>query len=231
MRIAIQIPIKGKQSSRVPNKNFRELGGKPLCHWLLDRLVESCPASWDLVIDSEDLQVWERLQSRYGQRMKFVQRHAWFASDAANGNHLIHQFAVQHPGYDIYAQAYVTAVTLTGPILVEAIEALLSQTDRFDSMLLVTQESGWFWHQGAAVNYQHGMPHGLPRSQDASLFKETTGLYAVTRDAVFRTGCRTGQKPLFYPVERKYALDIDTMEDFRDAERLFMHENWSASSL
>lgn len=220
MKLAMQIPIKGKQSTRVPNKNFRELGGKPLSWWMLDRLVELAPADWDLYIDSESEAVWDKLASRYGERMRFFQRHPWFAGDEANGNHMIHQFAVRQPEYDVYAQAYVTAVTLPGEVVVEAIQSLARQLDRYDSMTLVTEATGWFWHRGSPVNYEPDKPHGLPRSQDAPLLQETTGLYAVTRDAVFRTGCRLGEAPLFYKVPRKYAFDVDTMADFYEAEQM-----------
>lgn len=224
MDLAIQIPIKGKQSTRVPNKNFRELGGKPLSWWLLDRLVEAAPANWDLFIDSESEAVWDKLKGRYGKRLQFFRRDAWFASDEANGNHLIHQFGVRRPEYDIYAQAYVTAVTLPGEVVVEAINALASQLDRYDSLALVTEETGWFWYRGQPVNYQPDKPGGLPRSQDASLVQETTGLYAITREALFRTGCRVGMRPLFYKVPRAYAFDVDTMEDFREAQRTLVAE-------
>ncbi len=220
MRVALQIPIKSRQSTRVPNKNFRDLGGKPLSYWLLDRLVETCPPDWTLVVDSESSCVWDRLKDRYGQRMQFHQREPWYASDEANGNHLIHQFAVFRADFDLYVQAYVTAVTLPGEIVVEAVEALMSRIDQFDSMTLVTEETGWFWRDGQAVNYRPDQPAGLPRSQDAMMLKETTGVYAISKEALLRYGCRLGSKPLLYHVPKKYAVDIDTMEDFREAQKL-----------
>ena len=87
-------------------------------------------------------------------------------------------------------------------------------------MLLVTEENGWFWFNGQALNYVPDRPDGLPRSQDAMVLKETTGLYAITREAVFRTGCRIGCRPLFYKVDRQSAFDVDNMEDFLEAQRI-----------
>ena len=43
MKIAINIPIKGRSATRVPNKNLRDLAGKPLCCWLLDQLATNLP--------------------------------------------------------------------------------------------------------------------------------------------------------------------------------------------
>jgi len=219
MKVAIQVPIKARNSTRVANKNFRPLCGKPLCCWLLDELVDHCPADWDIFIDSEHRETFAKLGDRYGERLKFHQRHDWFAGDGANGNHLIHQFAVRHPDYDIYAQAFVTAVTLPGPVIVDAIGQLIDDAGEHDSSLLVTEESGWYWFAGKPLNYQHDIPDGLPRSQDAMVVKETTGLYVIDRETVFKTGCRVGQKPRMVRVKREHALDIDTMEDLAEAQK------------
>jgi len=220
MKVAIQIPLKHRGSTRVPNKNFRDLSGKPLCHWLMDELIDQLPPHCDIFIDSENEAVMELFPKPRYKRLKFHQRQPWFAGDQANGNHLVSQFALAHPEYALYFQAYVTAVTLPGTIVNEAIDALMTQADTYDSVVLVTEETGWIWQQGQALNYDPSTPNGLPRSQDAMYYKETTGLYGITRDAAFRTGCRIGTSPLFYPVERKYAFDIDTMEDFYEAESI-----------
>lgn len=220
MKIAVQVPIKARSSTRVPNKNFRDLAGKPFSCWLLDELDKNCPKSWDIFIDSEDISAFEFFSNRYSDRFKYHERAEWFASDAANGNHLINQFAILNPQYDIIIQIYVTAITLTGKIIRESMEAFTSSLDKYDSMLLVTEECGWFWHNEKALNYDPHRPDGLPRSQDAMVLKETTGLYAITRDAALRTGCRIGQKPLMYRLPKKYAFDVDTMEDFEEAQRL-----------
>lgn len=224
MKVAVQIPIKGKPSTRVPNKNFRELAGKPLSFWLLDEINDNLPAEWDLYIDSEKEEVFDRVKERYGDRFKFHKRASWFASDSANGNHLISQFAVLHDNYDIYVQAYVTAVNLKGDMIKESVKSLMDSTDTHDSVLLVTEETGWYWKDGKAMNYNPNIPYGLPRSQDATLLKETTGLYAVTKETVFKTGCRVGENPIFFHVPNQQAIDIDTMEDFLEAKNMFLQQ-------
>lgn len=222
MKVAVQVPIKGKPSTRVPNKNFRELAGKSLSFWLLDEIHKNLPEEWDIYIDSEKEEVFERIKDRYNDRFKFHKRASWYASDNANGNHLINQFAVKHDQYDIYVQVYVTAVNLKGKIIKDSVSALIDSIDKHDSVLLVTEETGWFWINGEAVNYSPEVPDGLPRSQDAKMLKETTGLYAATKDTVFNTGCRVGKNPLFYEVPTQQAIDIDTMEDFTEAKNMFL---------
>ena len=218
MKVAIQIPIKARSSTRVPNKNFRDLAGKPFSCWLLDEICSACPREWDLFIDSEDRSAYEFFEQRYSGRFKFHERGAWFASDAANGNHLMHQFVTMHPEYDVVAQTYVTAISLKGSIIMEAMSAFVEALDKYDSMFLVTENTGWYWFDGKALNYDPNRPDGLPRSQDAVVHEETTGLYAITRDAALRTGCRIGKNPLMYPIPRRFAMDVDTMEDFEEAK-------------
>ena len=70
MKIAVQVPIKGKSSLRVPNKNFRNLNGKPLCYWVLDELVK-LPADIDIFIDSEEK---NRLQDLKHQIQQFLRK-------------------------------------------------------------------------------------------------------------------------------------------------------------
>jgi CMP-N-acetylneuraminic acid synthetase len=224
MKIALQIPIKGKSSTRVPNKNFRQLNGKPLCYWLLDELLKHAPSTWDIHIDSEDSRTMDKLSPDHRRRFRFFQRNPWYAGDNSNGNHLINQFAVSHPNYDIFAQIYITAVTLPGNIITESIQEFVHSRDRYDSMFLATKETGWFWQNDTPLNYDPHRPDGLPRSQDATLMKETKALYSVTRDAVLRTSCRIGNRPLAYIIPNAYSLDIDSMEDFHEAERILEHQ-------
>jgi CMP-N-acetylneuraminic acid synthetase len=220
MKIAIQIPIKARSSTRVPNKNFRDLNGKPLSCWLIDELIAHCPPDWDIFIDSEATSTFEFFKDRYHERIRFHLRHEWFACDQANGNHLIHQFAVHQPDYNLYAQIFVTAVTLKGELIREAIESLATSLDKHDSLFLVTEKTGWFWFKDKALNYNPSVPDGLPRSQDATVHQETTGLYAITRDAILRSGCRIGSNPILYNVPTRFGFDIDTVEDFQEAQRI-----------
>lgn len=224
MKIAIEIPLKARSSIRVPNKNFRDLAGKPLCFWMLDEIANNLPEEWDPYIDSENESVMPNIRDRYGDRFRFHLRNPWFAADHANGNHLITQFAHRYLEYDIYCQLFVTAVTLKGEIICEAMDAFLSQLDEYDSMLLTTSQTGFFWYKNQPVNYDPFRPDGLARSQDIQLTQETTGMYVITRDAVLRTGCRIGSRPLFYDVPRQHAIDIDTMDDFEMANKLLRGE-------
>jgi N-acylneuraminate cytidylyltransferase len=139
------------------------------------------------------------------------------AENGINGNHLLHAFAFAHPGYDIYLQAFVTAPTLTGPLIRHALAEFLC-SDK-DSFATATVKTGFFWYQGKPVN-QSFTPAGLPRTQDAQLVQETTGLYGIRREPLLRTGCRITADPLFVMVPAEAAIDIDTDADWLAAEKV-----------
>lgn len=221
MKIAIQIPIKGTPSERIPGKNFKEIAGKPCYRWLMDKIVGKLPDGWDIYVDSESDDVLNTLKSCYGCDIKTHKRHEWYASDQANGNHLLNQFAVNHPDYDIYAQIFITALTLSKETIENVISQLVDFRGFCDSVFTVTKETGFVWYDDKAVNYDPTKMNGLKRSQDIQYFKETTGLYVITKDALLKTGCRIGEKPHLWCLnDETEAFDLDTMEDFREAEKL-----------
>lgn len=218
-KIAIQIPIKFRQSERVPNKNFFPLNGKPLCYWVLDRLVQDAPAEWDIFIDSENINVYNKLSQAHRERFLFHKRNEVYAENNANGNHLMQQFIADHDSYDVYVQLFVTAVLLSTSTMISAVNKLI-ENDEHDSLLLVSIETGWVWHKGKAINYRPDEPDGLPRSQDATYLKETTGMYGIHRQAALSTGCRIGKRPYFMQIPRIESLDIDNIEDIHEAQGL-----------
>lgn len=214
MSNACFIPIK-KHSRRVPGKNFRELGGKPLYCWLFDAVHEA--ACFDRVYVDTDAPA-EVGAAATERGFSLHPRKPELAQDDANGNDLIKSWVRQYPDYDTYFQLFVTAPFLTAETIRACANYIGGTATRYDSVMTVTQERGWYWRQQVPVNFRPGI---LPRSQDAEmLIKETTGLYGITRAALLKYQCRTGANPMFYPVWNREAVDIDTDEDFRYAEYL-----------
>ena len=84
----------------------------------------------------------------------------------------------------------------------------------------MTRETGWYWQERRPLNYNERQPNGLPRSQDAQLLKETTGFYLIEKEPLFRKCTRIGTNPWLYEIPHQYAIDIDTEEDFAEAERI-----------
>ena len=78
--------------------------------------------------------------------------------------------------------------------------------------------SGFYWRGNTPLNYDPTKPSGSVRTQDDLLFKESNGMYLMTREAAYLTGSRVGLKSIRYVIPAKQCLDIDTAEDFELAE-------------
>jgi N-acylneuraminate cytidylyltransferase len=207
------IPIK-KTSRRVQSKNFRPFAGVPLYQWFL-RKLEGTDMPFDAVyVDTDSEEVAEYAQ-QHGFR--YLPREARLAEDTANGNDLlVHQ--AQRVEAQVYVQLFITAPLLRAETIRQSV-LLLRDHPEHDSLFTAVKRFSWFWFEGQPVNYD---PKVLPRSQDAKpIVQETTGLYAIRREALLRDRCRIGRTPYLLYVDDVEAVDIDTELEFKLAEFLY----------
>tara|TARA_Y100000401_G_scaffold112190_1_gene111316 strand:- start:5162 stop:5803 length:642 start_codon:yes stop_codon:yes gene_type:complete len=213
MKVAATIPIKSN-STRVKNKNFRLLGGKPLYEYIIDHCIQA-ECFDDIYVDTDSPEINSYCTKNH---VVCINRKPELTLDTANGNDVFH-YDVDFIGhYDFYFQLYATAPFLKPETIRDCVDKL-THSSKHDSILTATEEYGWFWHKDQPVNYQ---PNILPRSQDATpVIKETTGLYGISKRAYERYRCRVGATPYFYIIrDRKECIDLDTMADFEIAEKI-----------
>jgi len=213
MKVVAIIPIK-EMSKRMKSKNFRSFCGEPLYRYFMKKLIDS-PFD-EIFIDTDSDEISEYAT---GMGWKVIKRVPELAADSANGNDLL----VYEAGVvdaDIYFQLFITAPLLLPQTINEAYKIMTSKME-YDSLFTATEIYSWFWYNNKPVNYD---PKVLPRSQDATpIIRETTGLYAIRRDALLKNKCRIGENPYMLYVGEMEAMDIDTEQDFRVAEIIFSH--------
>jgi len=204
------IPIKA-HSERYKNKNFRILRGKALYKHLLDK-IEHC--KFDRVFIDTDSDEIKNYAGQLGYCV--IDRLPGLAGNNANGNDLLlHESTIVDA--EIFFQLFITAPFLRSETINRAIEIL--QTDEsYDSLFTAHKMYTWFWYDGDPVNYD---PKQLPRSQDAKpVIKETTGLYAIRKEALKKTRCRVGDKPFMLFLDYVESIDIDNEIDLYIAESI-----------
>src|SRR5690606_11456102 len=103
------VPMK-RHSERVPDKNIRDLCGKPLLFWALDALHKARRVS-QVVVDTDDDEI-ERLVLEHHPATTVIRRPDRLKGGAVNGNDLIRWELTQIKG-DHFAQVHVTAPLLT----------------------------------------------------------------------------------------------------------------------
>ena len=210
MRTACFIPIKAN-SERVPGKNFRILNGKKLYEYIIEHAMEANCFD-DIYIDtnSEEIKIYA-----LNNNLKVIDRKEELAMNTANGNDLLVYHGEQFPKYDFYFQLFATAPYLQ-PISIKKCYEALVLSEEYDSCFTAVKNNGFYWFNNIPVNYR---PDILPRSQDmVPLIEETTGMYGMSKDSLYKYKCRIGRKPYIYLVDKFEAVDINTEEDLKMAE-------------
>lgn len=220
MSTACFIPIKAN-SERVPGKNFRVLNGKKLYEYIIEHSLEA-DAFDDIIIDTNSDEI-KKFAEKLG--CKVIERREELARNTANGNDLLNYHFEKFPEYDYYFQLFATAPYLQ-PSSIKACVDKLTNSNEYDSCFTAIKHQGFFWLNNTSINYR---PCILPRSQDMlPVVEETTGLYGITRQALVKYRCRIGAKPYIHFVSKFEAVDINTEEDLKLAEKVG-REYWGIS--
>lgn len=200
-------------SNRVPSKNMRMLGDKPLfCHAIDNAKASNLVDA--VVIDSDSDEIL-KIGVEYGAIP--LKRPEELANNMATGDDLAYWQASNFPKSKIVLQVIPTAPFLTGETIDKAIQMLVDNPD-LDSVAGVYEEALYTWENGSPDYYK---PDGsIPNSVDlGKTVYETTGLYVNHTAAVIRTKRRLNPQNCAPCVLKKIeTVDINTMEDFSFAE-------------
>lgn len=203
-------------STRVPSKNLRLLGDKPLfCH-AIDNALQSELVT-KVVVDSDSDEILA-IGEKHGATP--LKRPSELATNLATGDDLAFWQASNYPDSFIVVQVIPTAPFLSPASIDRAIEMLL-QDPELDSVAGVFEEALYQWRNGRPIYYN---PDGtIPNSNDMEkITYETTGMYANHTRAVLWTRKRLNPdncKPCL--LSKIEATDINTPEDFAFAELLW----------
>ena len=221
-RVVAFVPLK-LQSRRVPGKNLRALGGKPLFIWILDSLSRAKHIDQIYIFASED---WFAESPTYsGEReVKQLERPRSLDSDDVTGEQIYQSFAAHVPS-DYYLLAHATSPFLSPKTIDACVEAVFSEG--FDSALTVKRHQTFVRDaSGRPINFS--LDRMLPTQRLSPVFSDTSGLYLFSAETL-QSGKRTGRNPYMKEVCFAEALDIDNEEDFLMAE-LYLRADLSAAS-
>ena len=90
---------------------------------------------------------------------------------------------------------------------------------KYDSLLSVEGKQEYLYHKGKPLNFTR-VPH--MRSQDLEkIYSVNFGINILSKKNMIKYKTTIGKKPKFFIIDKKYAIDIDEMEDFILAELLY----------
>ncbi len=212
MSVAALLFIKA-HSERVPGKNFRLLGDRPLFRWIVDALLEV--ESVDVLLIDTDARDQVAAGLPDSDRLQVVDRRAALCGDHVTANTLIAD-ALGRVSADTYLMTHATNPLLSAGTMRAALSEYhaAAAADEADSLFSVNRFQTRFYRgDGAAVN--HDPAKLVPTQQLEPWFEENSCLYLFSADSFAATGSRIGARPRLFETPKHESLDIDTEADWQ----------------
>ena len=208
----IFIPIK-EVSQRVPGKNFRNFGGKPLYAYTLDKLKD-----YKVWIDTDSDELIDKLPKLYNNVVVYRRKPALCGHDVSV-NYLIRNWVDYNLSGvkedEILVQLHVTSPFLKPSTVLNAIHCMKQETQ--DSMASVSKIQQRLWRLDRtncpiAINHD---PNQLIQTQNLdSIYGENSLFYIFTKKSFNICNHRFSGKRGFYSVGYPEDMDIDTEDNW-----------------
>jgi CMP-N-acetylneuraminic acid synthetase len=213
LKIVALVPMR-HHSQRVPQKNYREMAGKPLYHHILNTLND-CSEIDRIVVDTDSEIIKKGLRADFPQVM-IIERPTALCADNVPMNDIL-LYDTDQVSADLYLQTHSTNPLLRSETISDAIKSFQKQYEKFDSLFSVTRFQTRLWDEHTRpVNHD---PDILLQTQDLSpIFEENSCIYLFTAGKLRERKNRIGEKPMMYEIKPYEALDIDEESDFKIAD-------------
>lgn len=206
-RIVGVMPIK-MNNERLPGKNVKMLGGRPLLQYELTNLKRTELVK-DISVFCSDTSIVKYLP----KGINFIKRPDYLDLPTSNFNQIMDSF-IQEKDAEIYVYIHATAPFVSVKTMIECIEAVKS--GKYDSSFCAVKIQDYLWADGEPLNFD---ATNIPRSQDIKpIYRETSGIYVFLKEVYQKKHRRIGNNPYIKEVTFKEAIDINTYEDFELAE-------------
>lgn len=218
------IPARGG-SKRIPHKNIKDFCGKPLIAYSIQTAIKS--GVFDKVIVSTDDEKIAEVAIKYGAKVPFV-RETDLSDDYATSSDVVRDAIVRcGENFSQICCLYATAPLLTSDILREAAARFVGEKCEF---LFSATEFGFPIQRAIKLDINGFVSMFYPefeltRSQDLEKSYHDAGqFYFGTKSAWL------SKKPIFaehskaFVLPRNLVCDIDTIEDFEFAKKLYQIE-------
>ncbi len=222
MKLVALVPMR-HHSQRVPGKNYRLLGGKPLFHHIIETLL-AAPEIAEILVDTDSEPVMDGLRQHFPQ-VKVINRPEHLrADDVPMNDILIHDTAEIQA--DFYLQTHSTNPLLKPGTISRAIESLITNYPNYDSLFSVTRlQTRLYFQDGRAINHD---PRVLIQTQDLPpVYEENSCLYIFTRENLLKRHHRIGEAPMMFEIDADEAWDIDEEIDFAITDFLLRRKSQS----
>jgi len=213
--IAALVPMR-HHSQRVPEKNFRVIGGKPLFHYIVTTLLK-VPEVDGIYVDTDSPRIVDGIKKHF-PTVNIINRPEELCADDVSMNRIINH-DVSMVKAPIYLQTHSTNPLLKPETISNAITKFLDNQPGYDSLFSVTRmQTRLYDKEGQALNHD---PGELIQTQDLPpLYEENSCIYLFTEDSLKNNGHRIGKSPFLFDIDPDQAWDIDDLLDFEIVDYL-----------
>jgi len=210
------VPMR-RDSKRVPNKNTRSLGGKPLYHHIIETLIRA-EAVGEIVVDTDSDELREALAHHF-PTVRVLARPAPLAGDMASAHEIVRNTVTQLDG-DHFLQTHSTNPLLTPRTIDAAVHAYFAARPEHDSLFSVTPVHKRFYTTSVQpVNHD---PLQIIRTQDLEpLLEENSCIYIFDRETILQRRSRIGEHPSLFQMSPEESVDIDNELDLVVADAVY----------
>lgn len=207
-KVTALVPMKG-HSERVPNKNIRELNGKPVCHWILESISQSKYID-EVIINTDSPKIKEIVASF--DFVKVIDRPDYLLGDKVSIQPLI-AHDIEYAKHEIILQTHSTNPLLKTETIDSAIKTYFENNEEHDALFSVTPvQQRFYFKNRKAVN--HDPQHLIQTQLLEPLFHENSCIYIFSKDVNRKVKNRLGNNPFFFEMDNLEAADIDEWHDF-----------------
>ena len=205
-----------ENSERLPDKNFLELGDKPLFKHLLDELDGE-----EVFIDTDSYMLYSRLKNSnvtcYMRDEKFVELETSGDFKVSPVLLMIENFLDNY--VDDENEIIITPHVTSPFIKLSTIQHACHFLDEFDTVQACTEHKEFTYFNGKPVNFD---PDVVQKTQDLKPVVMGNGAFFIFTKKTFKENKnRTGKNPYFYPITFPESIEIDNKEDWELAERVY----------
>lgn len=212
-KIIVMIPIKLK-NERLPGKNTKLLGDKPLVSYIQETLLQMPELDGIFVYCSQ-----EEVKPYLLDGVTFMKRPFDLDGPATNFSQIFQNFHDQVKA-DIYVYAHATAPFVSVNTIRRCIHCVTEEG--YDSSFTAEKIQDFFWKDKQPLNFDAA---NVPRSQDIPpIYRETSGIYVYTNEVFETLHQRIGRNPYPLEVGVKEAIDINYPKDFQLAELMLNYQ-------
>jgi len=207
--IAALVPMR-HHSQRVPEKNFRIIGGKPLFHYILTTLLAVSEID-GIYVDTDSPRIVDGIKKHFPTVNIINRPEELCAADVSMNRIINHDVSmVKAP---IYLQTHSTNPLLKPETISNSINHFMDNQQEHDSLFSVTRiQTRLYDKDGKALNHN---PDELIQTQNLPpLYEENSCIYLFTENSLKTNGHRIGITPLLFEIDPDQAWDIDDPLDF-----------------